>query len=212
MTRLARLRVGQGLELGGDLVDEVVLVRAGRDDALSFAAGLVDVEAVEPDPVGPGPGPVRVVEQGRLLLVPGPLEPVVAVVEEPGVEVEAAPEGVEAVVRHDKDDGVLVRFLEGQVEGPVHLTVGLGDDVPEAGGELGVVGRVPGVGQPPEHVLALVGAREVVKKQPGVETARARTRTSARALFVDHLIEFEEFLLIEEIVVEGCWYRRAGPW
>jgi len=58
------------------------------------------------------------------------------------------------------------RPCEGQVESPVHLAVGLLDDAAEMPGQGLVVGRVVRVGQAPEHVLALVGVREVEEEQP----------------------------------------------
>src|SRR5688572_18175201 len=118
-----RRRIDALLELARDLLGEGVVLGALGDDAGRLATFAVDEEAGEPAAEGPRAAPIDRVEPvaGRRLAV---LQHEVAVVAQPRVQIDAAPEVGEPVVGDDHDDGVRVaRRLEEPSEDAVHALV-----------------------------------------------------------------------------------------
>jgi hypothetical protein len=109
------LLAAPSLEPGDELLNQTLLLGAGLDDAVAFAAFQVEIKPIDSQPVGPRTRPIGVLENRGALA--GIEQSVVA---EPGVEVELAAEVGEAVVAHDEDRGAravaVVNVAENRIE------------------------------------------------------------------------------------------------
>lgn len=168
---LAGGRVGQTRQGGGEVgLEPLGLV--GGYDAVALAAGEVEVEAGQAQGVGFGLGPVdgleEVVVGGGWLDVGLELEQ--AVVPEPGVEFDAAAEGVEAMVGEGDEEGLVVGVVEGECKSGIGAAVLVLDGGGEVGaGGAAAVGGVVRFAEPPEEVLdAVGGVVEDVEEAVGV--------------------------------------------
>ena len=97
----ARRTVREGGELSSELGFQGRSLRSRRDLSLRLPALEVEIDAAKTQGVSLRPGPVDVLEPFAAFR-PGGEKPEVSVLMEPGVEVDAAPEGLETVVGHDE--------------------------------------------------------------------------------------------------------------
>ena len=137
------------------------------DDAVPLPAAQVHIQSAQPKRVSACPGPVHVDEQGVAALQGRVLQGDVALLEQPGVQVDAPVERGEPVVRHDDERRVVVHHLEHAPQRLVHFFVERADAVPQQ--LVRFMERVRGVGVVVEHVRALVDTREVEEQQSLVE-------------------------------------------
>ena len=166
--RPSRFRIGEGDQFPGEPSLDLTSF-LGCDDSLTLAILEVEVEAVEADAVGHGLRPVDV-EDRSLLLLPGDvLDRQVAVVPQPGIEVELAGELGETVVGTDEEERIRVLCRRQDLaDEPVHLLVQMMDVAGKAHVGL-VVLRVGRVHVAPQHVRVLVGRGDVEVEKALVE-------------------------------------------
>ena len=162
--RLAGRRVDELCQLRPQLVHQRRLLRR-RHDAVLLPAGQIHVQAVEAHSVGACARPVDVGEQAGVAALPVVLQHQVALVLEPGVQVERAPPGGEAVVRHDDQDVVGLQRGHGLADDAVDLLVEIRDHVGVLRVDGRIVGRMPRIHRPPDDVRDLVRVPEVVEEE-----------------------------------------------
>ncbi len=98
-----------------------------------------------------------------------------AVVVQPCIQMNAAPETVESMVGERDEQGLVVAELEGLADDGVAAAVTVVDDPGEFGtGGHAAIGRVVGLGEPPEHVLNSVRRVEQAVEKPFLERIPAR--------------------------------------
>ena len=107
----------------------------GRDDPLLLAALEVQVDPAQPERIGPGPLPVDLAEQvaGGLARLDAVAQRQKAVVVQPGVQVNAAPEAVESVIGERDEQRLVVAELERLADDGVAAAVTVVDDPGEFG-------------------------------------------------------------------------------
>ena len=165
----------------------------------------VQVDPAQAQRVGLRPRPVDVTQEvAGLLAGPGPrAEGEQALVVEPGVQVDAAPEAAEAVVAQDDDQRLVVGVLQGPADDRVAPPVVLVDHAGHRGGRgLAPVGRMVGLAEPPEHVLDPVGRVEQAEEEPLVEPLQL-VEHHRLALVPDVVALVEERLLVEPLVAQA---------
>ena len=199
---LTGLRVDERAELLGQLLDQLPVFGALRDDAVALAPAPVHEHAGQAERERLRAAPVDAVEilaaRARVLV----LEEEVAVVAQPAVHVHAAAEVGEAVVADDHERGVgIVDEVPHLAEQRVDALVHLADRVLP---HLGVLARVRGMARVEvavEHVLHAVGGVEHGRDQ-ALLRLRDRVEEHALALFVEAHRLIEEHLLVDHAVVE----------
>ena len=131
------------------------------------------------------------------------LEGEVAVVAEPGVEVDPPPEGAEAVVGDHQEGGLaVVDALHDPAHQVVHVPVHRRQDVREVGQAAALVGGMPRVQGAEEHVLHPVGPVEDADQQALAGAVQA-VEEHPLALLVEGARLLQEGLLVEDPGVEG---------
>ena len=134
----------------------------------------------------------------------------VAVLHEPGVEVHLAAERVEAVVRHDHEDGVLRDLLPQPAHEVVRPAVDLLDRVAVLRGERRVVHRVPRVDEAPHHVGDAVGRLDRGHEEVPVVALQV-LEDDLLAVVHGPVGVVEELGLVEPALVEGLVRRLRPP-
>lgn len=148
-----------------DLLLEGIVLGARRDDAAALPALQIEVDLPETHRVGAGARPVDALpELAAAEQIVEPLlgtglavEDHVAVLDQPGIEIDPATEGVEAVIGHHHERGVLREFLLDLPHQRVCAAIDLLDGVAVLRGEDLVVHGVFGIDQAEEHVGDPVG-------------------------------------------------------
>ena len=115
---LAGFAVAQTRELVGDLAAECVGF-GGIDDTLGFPALEIEIDASEAKRVGAGAGPINAFE----IIARCAIEREIALVEQPGVEIDAASERGEAVIGEDEHGGAGVGVGERAAQHAVHVAI-----------------------------------------------------------------------------------------
>src|SRR5689334_5490076 len=215
--RAALLFVAQRLELRLQLEQQRVGLGSAFDDArialAALAAGQVEVERVEPDAVG---ARLRPVDVRQIAPLTG-LQHEVALVQEPGVQVDLASPALEAVVAHHDQPRVAPHVLADVADHRVHAQVDVLEHLApgaalamrpglvRAGGEALVVERVLAVAVAPHHVAAQVDAREVEEQEAALRVrvpARERVVEQAHALVVHQPRLIHELRVAQRLVLE----------
>ncbi len=140
----------------GETFGEFALERFGllarRDDAARLAAFQIQVEAAQSQRIGARAAPVDTAEVwsafGRPIF-----QDQEAVVAQPGVQVDAAPERAEAVIGENEQRVVSTRGIRGKAHNPVHSLIQVLDDA-------GVTAPGGSVQKAEEHVLYAVARIE----------------------------------------------------
>ena len=122
----ARLRVHQPLPFPDELALQLSRFFSGFDRAEAFPAFLVDEDPIETERIGSGALPIHVLEP--VFPCGAALECQVAVLMQPGVQVDAALERLEAVVGDDQQQGLPVHLRERAADKVVHAPVQILDD------------------------------------------------------------------------------------
>ena len=169
------LRIDHGQQFRSQLLNQFEPLRR-RHDAVPLTAAQVDVQARKADAVCPRPLPIDVqqellFERVRVRTSGGQ----VALLEQPGVEVEGAAPGGEPVVRHDDEQGLFAvavaepsfgfETIQGLPDDRIQALVEGRNQVGVGGVDLRVVGRVVRIARTPAHVADLVDVAEVVEEQ-----------------------------------------------
>ena len=199
--RLAGRGITKGQQLLADLLDERVALRR-LHAAVGIAAPQVDVQAVQADPVGLGARPVDVAEVGDPGSTARVVQHDVAVVEQPGVQVEGTPPRGETVIRHHHQRRVLGHPVERGPDHLVDLEVPVDDGIGEWRIGDRVVSRVLRIHRPPHHVRHLVEVAEVVEEQSVLEAVEDPVVLTADLAGGDRRLG-HEVGVVENAVVEG---------
>jgi len=107
--------------------------------------------------------------------------------------------------RHD--DGIFIRFLESFIQHPIGFHVYIQDGILEFGRQSLIIDGIGGIHMPPEYVLALVGAGNIKKEQPGFKILQFMLEHSL-AFLQDKSILVKVFMVVENIVVQGLKVSR----
>ncbi len=169
-----------------------------------FAADLVHIKPVHAEAVSFGARPVRVDEHFGIAGAGGIQGFEETVLPQPGIEIEPAPETVEAVIG-EYDQGVAgghgFQCIADEV---VHLAVEIFDDAAVLFGFGFHASRVLGIAVAPEHVLDQVGGAEIEKETAAVEVVEGLP------VLADAFTGGELGLLEELGFVEGAVAQRLG--
>lgn len=170
-----------------------------------FSATQIHVETVEAQSIGAGLRPVGIredVEAGPRLRTS--VEDKIAVVYEPGVEVEGSTKWSESVIGDDEHGGVCVRGLKCFAEHGVHLDVVILDDMAVFDSELRTGGRRFLVDGAPEHMARQIDAGEIVEEEARAEASQFMQEE------VTLIFKHEMRLLEVLVVVEGAGGEGLG--
>ncbi len=178
--------------------DALALVLGDR--AAGLAAAHVDVYRVEPERIGGGIAPVRVLGELTGGFCPR-AEGQIAVSCEPGIQVELAIEGSEPVVGEDDERRSGVAGLQRVADDAVTGLVAVLDGGAVVSGGACVVRGMPRVHGAPEHVLGAIAGGEVVEEQAALELVQ-RGMIDATGFIQDHAGLVEILAVVEDLRVQ----------
>src|ERR1035441_3190930 len=184
--------IAEAAESGRDFALQGGSWSAGLDSALGLAAFLINIDAGEAESVGAGARPIDFLEIFSLAGSAG-LKSEIAVLEQPGVEVDTAFETGETMIAEDEQDGLVVDVREGLADESIGAHVEIFDRT--AVGTAAIF-----LGE--EHVLHPIGGIEDAGHHSAAR-AIERAQELGLAFFVDEVGLFEKGGVIDGVFVES---------
>src|ERR1700737_2175202 len=129
------LRITHAQQLFSDLPYSRIRLDAGFDDSLTLASAQIQVQPIQAEAVGAGAAPVHIGKGLGLVRTRLALESDVAVVKQPGIEVERAIVGRESVVGEDQESSAIIQSLQYLPQHLIDLLVKLRQRRAELGDE-----------------------------------------------------------------------------